>query len=171
MRRKWVGLSIIAVSIGILFFVQMRLKNSGLLPLTQTTSQESYSNHLVSVKQEKLLPLAQKTPLVMPPLAKVRAEVSQNPHRTPPSMVVFAHNVGVRLKLALHNEAAATALFSELEACATGQGHESIDSVAAFCILQARLLSKKFSSLKARLDSIESRASSEARRIERILRS
>ena len=93
----------------------------------------------------------------MPPTTStLREEVKKDPHSTPPSLLRFAVDIGVRMKAAKTNNAEAQKLLGELKTCVTSdQDGNSPARARALCLVSARELAQQWPSMPEMKDDVE----------------
>lgn len=102
--------------------------------------------------------------LAFPALDQVREEVRQNPHHTAPTLVSFARSLAPKMEAAQHSPEKARSLFEELRNCALGYakaGEQSLASVQALCLHNAKRLSETHPGLAQGYRSLTQKASPE----------
>jgi hypothetical protein len=115
-----------------------------------------------SVTEEKTTSL--KDQVAKPPLVSdLREEARQNPHETPPSLLRFGADIGVRMKEAQKNKAAAVAFLAELKTCAVPPHlDESPVQARALCIVSAHELAQAWPDLSGDVDELVENSDSDA---------
>jgi hypothetical protein len=95
------------------------------------------------------IPTSSPDSVASPPSASVlREEIKQNVHVTPPSLLRFGTDLGVRMKDAKRSEPAAISLLAELKTCARpAQIDESPVQTRALCLVSARELEQAWPNL------------------------
>jgi hypothetical protein len=104
-------------------------------------------------------PLAQITPKT----AEVRAAIAADPHTTPELLIKFSIRLFERVKEAAKSEQAATSFFGELQTCALEK--ETVESVQAYCLLNAKRLAKSYPALSNEYHRLESQSDPRALRL------
>jgi hypothetical protein len=91
-----------------------------------------------------------ETPLndLVPSTEELRAEVANDPHLPPPSLMKFAEVMGKYLEQAEQSEDAAANFVGELDECLRDEEHP--EPIRALCLASANRLSNKFEVLKPR---------------------
>lgn len=100
-----------------------------------------------------------------PTVESVRDEVAGDPHVTPKAILDFSIALGQKMEQAEVSEDAARKFFSELEECVLTEGQTTAHSVQALCLLNAKRLAKKYSTLQTNLERLEVKAHPEAVRL------
>src|SRR5665213_1288724 len=90
---------------------------------------------------------------LVPDKKTVREEVERDPHSTPPSLLKFSVELNHKQIAALLSEDRATAFLTELKTCALEK--ESLNSVQALCLLNAKRLAKSYPALQNEYQSLE----------------
>jgi hypothetical protein len=111
-------------------------------------------------------PMQTHSDRIAPPEANVlRAEAEKNPHETPPSLLAFAHSVAVRETEAKKSPEQATAFFSDLSDCATGN---NVPQAQALCLVTAAEVANTYPDiLKSRYEALADMTPPEARKLVR----
>jgi hypothetical protein len=90
-----------------------------------------------------------------PSVSTLREEVKRDVHVTPPSLLRFAVDMGVRMKAAKANKADAVALLGELKTCAQpAQLDESPVQARAICLIKARELAQAWPDLNGEAEEL-----------------
>lgn len=95
-----------------------------------------------------------KTPLLIPNLDDIREQAKNNPHTMAPKLNEFGVHIHERTEFALKSEANASIVMDEFISCAKNV-KETLPSMRALCLHQAREISQKFSTFKLKVENLE----------------
>jgi len=102
----------------------------------------------------------------MPSLQKIRTEVDEDPHGTPPSILEFALGLAGAMERALSEQRDAPKVFDYMSSCATQSEKEVTDSLQVICASNAFRLSEKYPELfRHRYDEMISKLSPRTKEI------
>lgn len=135
-------------------------------PATPANLPRAQSDSVNQVQTVKPQPsVATPVTKLAPSLQALRQQVSSNPHDTPQALVEFSVALSEKMRLAFDSEPEAGRLMGEFEECALGPDLKGNSSVQALCILNARRLQLKYTSLASRYQEIQTRSDPRAREL------
>ncbi len=102
----------------------------------------------------------------MPDLERIRQEVREDPHGTPPSLVQFATEVSDRLEEIHGDRQAESEFLRELLACSLPENPNSRpSSLQAFCFSTAKEMAEEIPELQGEVDAAESQLDPETMKL------
>lgn len=169
MKIKYIllGVFIFAVIIGVNFFLSSSPER-----LRSTMKKTTTTNDLIQAQTERpksqLLTIRTSSitedeirsfQMALPDKFDVKIEANQDPHQTPPSLILFAEKLGVLYKKARKNIEDANLMINELHNCVLSDAIAR--SARALCLTNSEKLANRFPELQERVDQIRKEAPDE----------
>ena len=100
------------------------------------------------------VPSAASDPIEIPSPESMQAEVDQDPHSTPPSLLRFAESLAPQFDAALKDEPAAVHFFSKLKDCVMAPRTQATYAIRALCLKNAKRLTERYPTLRGNLEQL-----------------